>query len=48
MIKSSLKSIFKDPEEILKEVGINPELRAENLTIEEFCKIAANLTQIRH
>lgn len=40
MLKSSLKSIFENPEEILKEAGINPELRPENLKIEEFCKIA--------
>ena len=46
MIKSSLKSIFKNPEEILKEAGINPELRAENLTIEEFCKIATRLNSL--
>lgn len=41
MLKSSLKSIFKNPEEILKEAGIRPDLRPENLTIEEFCKLAA-------
>ncbi len=40
MIKSALKNIFQNSEEILKEAGINPELRAENLTIENFCKIA--------
>lgn len=43
MLKSSLKSIFENPEEILKEVGIRPDLRPENLKIEEFCKIAAKL-----
>ena len=43
MLRSSLKSIFKNPEEVLKDVGIKPELRAENLTIEEFCKIAEKL-----
>jgi 16S rRNA (adenine1518-N6/adenine1519-N6)-dimethyltransferase len=43
MLRSSLKSIFENPEEILRKVGIKPELRAENLTIEEFCKIAENL-----
>ena len=39
MIKSSLKSLNKNSEEILKELGIKPELRAENLTIEDFCRI---------
>lgn len=43
MLRSSLKSIFENPEEVLKEVGIRPELRAENLTIEEFCKLAEKL-----
>jgi 16S rRNA (adenine1518-N6/adenine1519-N6)-dimethyltransferase len=40
MIKSSLKSVFENAEEILIKNKINPELRAENLTIEEFCRIA--------
>lgn len=43
MIKSSLKSIFKEPEKILAQCNIKPELRAENITIEEFCEIAKNL-----
>ncbi len=43
MVKSALKSIFENPETILKELKINPELRAENLTIEDFCKLAAVL-----
>jgi 16S rRNA (adenine1518-N6/adenine1519-N6)-dimethyltransferase len=43
MLRSSLKSVFKNPEEVLKEAGIKPELRAENLTIEEFCKLAEKL-----
>ncbi len=43
MIKSSLKSTFKNPEEILVEVDIKPDLRAEKLTIEDFCKLAAKL-----
>ena len=41
MIKSALKPLFPSSEEILLQAGINPTLRAENLTIEEFCKIAA-------
>ncbi len=40
MIKSSLKSVNNNAEEILRSLNIKPELRAENLTIEEFCKIA--------
>ena len=38
-IKTPLKSIFKNPEEILSSQGIDPNHRAENLTIEDFCKI---------
>ncbi len=43
MIKSGLKSVFPNPEETLKEVGIRSDLRPENLTIEQFCKLAAKL-----
>ncbi len=43
MLRSSLKSIFKNPEEVLKEAGIKAELRAENLTIEQFCELAKSL-----
>lgn len=45
MIKSALKSINKDAEKILRELNINPELRAENLTIEEFCRIAEKMVR---
>lgn len=38
-IKSPLKSIFKNPEEILQKCNIDPNLRAENLTIGDFCEI---------
>jgi 16S rRNA (adenine1518-N6/adenine1519-N6)-dimethyltransferase len=44
MIKSALKSVFKNPEEILKAAGIKETLRAENLTIEEFCKLANSIS----
>lgn len=40
MLKSSLKAVFKNPEEVLKDCGIRPDLRPENLKIEEFCKLA--------
>lgn len=43
MIKSSLKSVFENPEKILIDSGIKPDLRAENLKIEEFCKLASSL-----
>ena len=40
MIKSALKSVLPDTENALKNIGINPQARAEELSIEEFCKIA--------
>jgi 16S rRNA (adenine1518-N6/adenine1519-N6)-dimethyltransferase len=43
MIRSSLKITFNNIEEVLNDLKINPELRAENLTIEEFCKLASKL-----
>jgi 16S rRNA (adenine1518-N6/adenine1519-N6)-dimethyltransferase len=46
MLRSSLKAVFKNPEEVLKEVGIAPTLRAENLKIEEFCKIASKMQKL--
>lgn len=43
MIKSGLKSIFENPEKILTDLAIRSDIRPENLTIEEFCKIAKKL-----
>ena len=43
MIKSSLKGILKDPGVVLNNIGIDTNLRPENLSIEEFCKIAQKL-----
>jgi 16S rRNA (adenine1518-N6/adenine1519-N6)-dimethyltransferase len=40
MLKSSLKAVFKNPEEVLKDCGIRSDLRPENLKIEDFCKLA--------
>lgn len=43
MVKAGLKMAFPNPEEVLNECGIRPDLRAENLTIEQFCKLATKL-----
>ncbi len=43
MLRSSLKSVFANVEKILKETEIRADLRAENLTIEEFCRLAKQL-----
>jgi len=41
MIKSALKSVFENPEMVLKKAEIDTNLRAENLTIEQFCRLAS-------
>lgn len=40
MIKSALKPIFSNSEEILRQAEINPTLRAESLKTEDFCRLA--------
>lgn len=40
MLRSSLKSIFVDPVGSLESIGIDSAKRAEQLSIEDFCKIA--------
>lgn len=41
MLRSSLKSFYDTPQILLKQANINPERRAESLSIEEFCRLAA-------
>ena len=43
MLRSSLKKIKPDIETILKNIDIDPSLRAEDLTIEQFCLISNKL-----
>ena len=43
MLRSSLKKITPDIETILKDIDIDPSLRAEDLTIEQFCLISNKL-----
>ena len=43
MLRASLKSLLPDPEAVLKEMGINPEFRAEQLPVEAFARLAARL-----
>ena len=43
MLRSSLKKITPDIEAILNDTDIDPSLRAEDLTIEQFCKISNKL-----
>jgi 16S rRNA (adenine1518-N6/adenine1519-N6)-dimethyltransferase len=41
MLRSSLKRLFPAPQIFLEKAKINPERRAENLSIKEFCTLAA-------
>jgi 16S rRNA (adenine1518-N6/adenine1519-N6)-dimethyltransferase len=43
MLRSSLRGAFDDPEAVLGELGINPELRAEQLQVGDFVKLAKML-----
>ena len=43
MLRASLKAILPDPEPVLREMGIDPELRAEQLPVEAFARLAAKL-----
>ena len=40
MLRSSLKSIFNQPEEVLVSLGLNPQKRAEELDIADFARLA--------
>ena len=40
MLRSSLKTIIADPPALLAGLGIDANLRAENLTVADFCRIA--------
>jgi 16S rRNA (adenine1518-N6/adenine1519-N6)-dimethyltransferase len=40
MLRSSLRGTFETPETILAELGINPELRAEQLAVNDFARLA--------
>ncbi len=40
MLRSSLRGAFETPEIVMGELGINPELRAENLSVHDFVRLA--------
>jgi 16S rRNA (adenine1518-N6/adenine1519-N6)-dimethyltransferase len=40
MLRSSLRGAFDEPETILADLGINPELRAEQLQVNDFARLA--------
>lgn len=41
MLRASLKNLLPSPLPLLEEAGINPTHRAEDLTVQEFCTLAA-------
>jgi 16S rRNA (adenine1518-N6/adenine1519-N6)-dimethyltransferase len=43
MLRSSLRGAFDEPEVILAELRINPELRAEQLQVNDFARLAKAL-----
>lgn len=43
MLRSSLKSVFEDPESVLESVSLSPQMRAEELTVTDFCALATRL-----
>lgn len=43
MLRASLKSLLPEPEPLLNELGINPELRAEQLPVEAFARLAQKI-----
>ena len=43
MLRASLRSLVPEPERLLNELGINPELRAEQLPVEAFAQLAQKI-----
>ncbi|MEY3083031.1 MAG: rRNA ((1518)-N(6)/adenine(1519)-N(6))-dimethyltransferase RsmA [Pseudomonadota bacterium] len=44
MLRASLRSLLPEPEVLLNELGIDPELRAEQLPVEAFARLAQRLS----
>lgn len=44
MLRSSLKSVFETPEAVLEKLGIEPTRRAEELAVNDFARLALNLS----
>jgi 16S rRNA (adenine1518-N6/adenine1519-N6)-dimethyltransferase len=40
MLRSSLKTLLEDPEPLLERAAINPTMRAEELSVADFCRLA--------
>jgi 16S rRNA (adenine1518-N6/adenine1519-N6)-dimethyltransferase len=48
MLRSSLRGAFDAPETVMGELGINPELRAENLSVQDFVRLAIKARSSAH
>ena len=46
MLRSALKTLYHYPIDLLKRANVNPEARAEALTVEEFCRIAETYKEL--
>ena len=46
MLRASLRSLLPEPEALLAELGINPELRAEQLPVEAFARLAQRIGEV--
>lgn len=45
MLRSSLRTLFSDPEPVLLETGIAPTMRAEDLSVDQFLRLARCLSR---
>jgi 16S rRNA (adenine1518-N6/adenine1519-N6)-dimethyltransferase len=46
MLRASLKQICLDPQDLLAQAGISETARAEEISIEAFCKLARLLDKV--
>ncbi len=45
MLRGSLKALNGDGEKLCRDAGVKPTLRAENLSVEQFCALARNMAR---
>jgi 16S rRNA (adenine1518-N6/adenine1519-N6)-dimethyltransferase len=46
MLRSSLKSVFANPEAVLEPLGIDPTTRAEQVSVTDFARLAMVLERL--
>ena len=47
MLRASLKGLVPNVQEVMESVGVDPQLRAENLTLQEFCALSEAVRKAR-